>query len=166
VAQAAVPVWVWWASLAVSTAATVYSQKQQASAVKAANEQKKTSAELETNSREIQRRKRLLTALASQNNKAGAGGVRATEGSFGNMAAESIYNSELGIATDKASASAYNKALDLNTRTAQQTSRISMVSTIAGAGMDAYSIGGTPSDGPQGSGNPNSPNFVGPPSPK
>ena len=69
-AQAAVPVWVWWASLAVSTAATVYSQKQQASAVKAANEQKKTSAELETNSREIQRRKRLLTALASQNSTA------------------------------------------------------------------------------------------------
>ena len=145
----AAPVWVYWAGLAVSTAATVYSQQQQAKAIKSQNEQQKTANTIDSNSREIARKQRLLKALASQNNKAGAGGIRASEGSIANISTESIANDQLGQMTDDVRLSTQNQALDMSSKTAQRTARISMVSTIGDAAMTSGTIGRVPSGGLQ-----------------
>ena len=135
-------------SLIVSTGATIYSQQQQAEATERANDAAKLAGNLDANSREIQRKKRLMAAMASQANKAGAGGVRQNEGGFANINAQTLADHELNLSTDRAQKAAYNKSLDMNTETAKQTARISMVSTVADAGYTGATIGYTKPDKP------------------
>lgn len=65
----------------ISTAGSMLMQVQAGNAQKAAYEQQAQQEEFEAKDREVQRRKRLIASLASQNAARGASGVRAFEGS-------------------------------------------------------------------------------------
>lgn len=99
---------------ATGTAATVYSQVQQGKAIKQQAKAAEKQEAIDARSREITRKKRLLANLASQNVSAGAGGVRAFEGSAGNIAQRTMADAGLEQLAD--SVGSFNRRQSLSTQ--------------------------------------------------
>ena len=129
--QAAIPL------LIASTVATgVYSAQQQKAAGKAANAEAQMAANREGDAargREIERRRALLRAIASQNAAAGAAGVAVNEATLG---ADLMYAAD-DLLTDRSNTQQTQALLRFQGANAKRAGNVGAVTTLLDTGISA-----------------------------
>lgn len=137
---AAVPVWVSVATAVASAGAGVYSAVQQRNAGIEQSNQIKAQARQEGNAatqREIDRRRDLMRALASQNASAGAAGIE-TGGSYGAGIRRNIRENQNDLLVDSAGSSARQSALASAARGAVTQGNASAATSLLDTAGKAY----------------------------